>query len=240
MTKVVAKDIGERIFIDISSVDHKAYDGARYWVLVVDDKTNKSWSFFVGHKDQQVDPLFELLLLLYKNKTPVKYIRADNAGENMLLQEAIRNHHFLNAKFEFTPQNSPEYNGRCERKFAFLWSCLRSILNATKLPDTLKKGLWTSAARYAKLISNSLVTKHKKDIGCSYSQFHKKAWDLFPNLRPFGTMAVVTTKEPIQSKLDQKGTLMIYVGPALNHARMLRSYQPDYTEVCGVTEMLFE
>ena len=140
MTKVVAKDIGERIFIDISSVDQKAYDGARYWVLVVDDKTNKSWSFFVGHKDQQVDPLFELLLLLHKNKTPVKYIRADNAGENMLLQEAIRNHRFLNAKFEFTPRNSPEYNGRCERKFAFLWSCLRSILNAAKLPDYTQEG----------------------------------------------------------------------------------------------------
>ena len=121
MTKVVATDIGERIFIDISSVDHKAYDGGRYWVLVVNDKTNKSWSFFVGHKDQQVDPLFELLLLLHKNKTPVKYIRADNAGENMLLQEAIRNHNFLNATFEFTPRNSPEYNGRCDRKFAFLW-----------------------------------------------------------------------------------------------------------------------
>ena len=63
------------------------------------------------------------------------------------------------------------------------------------------------------------MTKHKKDVGCSYNQFHKKAWDLFPNLRPFGTMAVVMTKEPIQSKLDQKGTPMIYVGPALNHAK---------------------
>jgi len=80
VTKVVAKDIGEQLFIDISSMDHKAYDGARHWVLVVDDKTNKSWSFFVGHKGRYVDPLFELLLLLHKNKTPVKYIRADNAG----------------------------------------------------------------------------------------------------------------------------------------------------------------
>jgi len=69
------------------------------------------------------------------------------------------------------------------------------------------------------MVSNNLVTKKKKDVGCSYHQFHKKAWDLFPSLRPFGTMAVVTTKEPIQSKLDQKGTPMIYVGPALSHAK---------------------
>jgi len=69
------------------------------------------------------------------------------------------------------------------------------------------------------MVSNTLVTKKKKDVGYSYHQFHKKAWDLFPSLCPFGTMAVVTTKEPIQSKLDQKGTPMIYVGPALSHAK---------------------
>jgi len=86
VTKVMAQEIGECLYINISSVDWKAHDGACYWVLVVDDKSNKSWSFFVGHKDQQVDPVFELLLLFHKNKTPVKYIQVDNAGEKKLLQ----------------------------------------------------------------------------------------------------------------------------------------------------------
>jgi len=40
-------------------------------------------------------------------------------------------------------------------------------------------------------------------------------------------MAVVATKEPIQSKLDQKGTPMIYVGPALSHAKdVYRFFNP--------------
>jgi len=63
------------------------------------------------------------------------------------------------------------------------------------------------------------VTPKQKAVGCSYNQFHKKAWDLFPNLCPFGTMAMVATKELIQSKLDQKENPMIYVGPDLRHAK---------------------
>jgi len=137
VTKVMAQKIGERLYIDISSVEQKAHDGARFWVLVVDDKSNKSWSFFVSHRDQQVDPVFELLLLLHKNKTPVKYIRADNAGENKLLQEAVHNHRFLKITFEFTPRNSPQCNGCCEWKFAYLWSCIRSLLNAAKIPKNI-------------------------------------------------------------------------------------------------------
>jgi len=39
--KVVEQIIGERLFIDILSVEQRAFDGARYWVLVVDDKIKK-------------------------------------------------------------------------------------------------------------------------------------------------------------------------------------------------------
>ena len=85
-------NIGERLYIDISSIAAKAFGGHKFWVLAVDDLTNQSWSFFVGHKDQRVDPLFELLLTLHKNGTPAHYIHLDNACENKLLEEAVKNH----------------------------------------------------------------------------------------------------------------------------------------------------
>ena len=68
------------------------------------------------------------------------------------------------------------------------------------------------------LVTNSLVTPKKRLLGSSYQQFHNKPWAPFQNLRPFGTIGVITTKDTIQAKHKDKGTPMIYVGPAASHA----------------------
>ena len=217
-TKVIATKLGERLYIDSSSMQLKGKSAHTYWVMAVDDKTNQSWSFFVPHKDEQVDPLYELLLKLKKNGTPCKYIRCDNAGENKLLKEAVDNSPDLDIEFEFTPRDSPQYNGRVERKFAFLYNGVRAALNAAKLPAKLRDALWPAAARYTELVANCLVTPKNKEKGSSYKQFHGKTWAPFANLRPFGVIGVVTTKSSIQGKDKDKGTPMIYVGPASYHA----------------------
>jgi hypothetical protein len=51
---------GERLFVDISSVKGTSFGGAKLWVLVVDDSTDKFWSFFVMQKSQM--PEQEVLL----------------------------------------------------------------------------------------------------------------------------------------------------------------------------------
>jgi hypothetical protein len=217
-TAVIADSIGERIYVDISSIKATSYGGNKFWVLVVDDKTNKSWSFFVKHKDDQVEPLMGFLREMVKNGTPVKYIRLDNSGENKSWQKAVEADPHLKVKFEFTPRDSPQYNGRVERKFAFLWNGVRAVLNAAKLPQHLRTGLWAEAARYVELVSNQLVTPKRKDLGCSYRQFHGKDWEPFQYLQPFGTMAIITKTEKIKGKNDDKGIPMIYCGPAMDHA----------------------
>jgi hypothetical protein len=37
--------------IEISSIKKKNYDGKKFWLLVLDDCTNKAWSFFLKHND---------------------------------------------------------------------------------------------------------------------------------------------------------------------------------------------
>jgi transposase InsO family protein len=39
----------------------------------------------------------------------------------------------LNIKFEFTAPNSPQQNGKIERKFATLYGKMRTMLNGAKL-----------------------------------------------------------------------------------------------------------
>ena len=124
----------------------------------------------------------------------------------------------MNIKFEYIPPRSPQFNGRAERKFAYLWSGVRAVLNAAKLPENLRAPLWAAAARYVELVTNCLVTPKKRHVGSSYQQFNHSHWAPFHTLRPFGTIGIVTTKDAIQAKHKNTGTPMIYVGHAKNHA----------------------
>jgi hypothetical protein len=177
--------------------------------------------------------MLSLVRQLQKNKTPAKYIRCDNAGENKILEKAIKDDpHLPTVKFEFTPRESPQYNGRCERKFAFLWNGVRAVLNSAKLPKHLRDGLWAEAARYVERVAKQLVTPSRKDLPCPYQQFHNKPWEPLPYLRPFGSIAIITTKKAIQGKQLDKGTPMIYLGPSDSHAKDVgRFFNPETKRV---------
>jgi hypothetical protein len=88
---------------------------SKYWLLAVDDKSDQSWSFFMPKKSDLADRMMPFLKQMKKNKTPVVWIRADNAGENMTLKQLIADDPHLNAKFEETPRATPQYNGKVER-----------------------------------------------------------------------------------------------------------------------------
>ena len=47
LTESKATKIGERIFVDICSVNIDSYGGSRYWALIVDDFSNFKWCVFM-------------------------------------------------------------------------------------------------------------------------------------------------------------------------------------------------
>ena len=218
-TETVASKIGERIFIDTSSIKSKSFGGTKFWLLVVDDKSSQTWSYFLKQKSDQVNVMLTFLRQMSKSKTPVKFIRADNAGENLTLEKKIDDDPHLTAKLEKTPRNSPQYNGKVERMFQTLWNGTKANLNGAKLPANLRTGLWAEAARYTQLVHNQLVTYNKKDAGCPHQQFHNQQWKAFPYLKPFGSIAIVPTSKGIQAKGSDKGIPMLYLGPADNHGK---------------------
>ena len=65
--------------------------------------------------------------------------------------------------FEYTPRDSPEFNGKIERKFATLYWRVRAVLNAAKLPKKLQDKLWGEAVVYTTNLENLLMSQ-------SYSQ----------------------------------------------------------------------
>ena len=117
---------GERLMIDISSVKTKNNKKVgRFWLLVVDEATSMKWSFFLRSKKQQVDLLLGFIKNLKENNKKVKFIRCDNAGENVRLKKKIDDEG-MDITFEFTARNTPQqmvksnapllpYMGECAR-----------------------------------------------------------------------------------------------------------------------------
>ena len=68
-----SKTPGERLCLDISSVKTKTWK--RFWVLVEDQSTSMKWSYFVKHKNDQVEPVIGLIKEINElNRRKVKFI----------------------------------------------------------------------------------------------------------------------------------------------------------------------
>jgi transposase InsO family protein len=146
-TDVRSQIKGERLFIDLSWTLQPSYGGTKYWLLVMDDLTGYVWSFFLKTKDEVAETVLALRRRrLQHQKITVKYIRCDNAGEHLTLQDRC-NEEGLGITFEFTSRNTPQHNGRIERKFQTLYGRVKSMLNYhSGIPlGRMRKGLWTEA-----------------------------------------------------------------------------------------------
>ena len=73
-----------------------------------------------GKSDLPVIALAFIKELEQEEGTKVASIQLDNLGENRALEAACKQEE-LGIKFEFTAPNTPEQNGRIERKFATLY-----------------------------------------------------------------------------------------------------------------------
>ena len=88
--------------MDISSFKHESMGGKRHWLIVVDEFSDCSHSFFLKRKSDQVE-LFPIWIKDLKAKYGIdtKYIRLDNCGENRSLQNECDKQN-LGIIFEFS------------------------------------------------------------------------------------------------------------------------------------------
>jgi hypothetical protein len=207
---------GERLFIDITSIKKKSIGGSKFWLVIVDDATNFTWSIFLKQKNHTAERVMELLLKLFGSGCNVKYIRCDNAGENKDLENKCKKHDKLcNIQFEYTPRDSPQYNGKAERKIAVLTGRVRSMLTAAGLPDKLRPKLWAEAARTATDVENVIISM--KDGTTAYAAFGLDVPNL-QHIKQFGEVALVKFAPNIKGKLMNRGIPVIYLGRATGHA----------------------
>ena len=89
--KQVPSRPGYRLLIDIGSFKHGRMGGKRHWLIVVDEFSDCSHSFFLKRKSDQIDLLpIWIKELKAIHGIDIKYIRLDNSGEQSVIEESLR------------------------------------------------------------------------------------------------------------------------------------------------------
>ena len=207
---------GEKLMFDVSSIKTRSIGGSKYWLLVMDDATGFIWSFFLKTKSEVSKRIVELVKHLKKNMGyEVKTMRCDNAGENLMTETAC-SEEGLGINFEYTAVNTPQQNGRVERKFATLYGRVRAMLNSARLSKKLRGVLWAECAKTATFQDNLDCDNGKGKT--RHSQFWKQDAKGFNYMRVFGEVGIATQGEKMRGKLENRGLACLYLGHAWGHA----------------------
>ena len=152
--KQVPSRPGYGLFIDISSFKHESMGGKRHYLIVVDEFSDCSHSFFLKRKSDQIELLpVWIKELKAKYGTDIKYIRLDNSRENRSLQKECDKQN-VGIIFEFTApgtsqQNSAGFSQQDKRKF---WC--EVISTATKLDNIMVRKKGTNHPPHCSIMMN--------------------------------------------------------------------------------------
>jgi hypothetical protein len=121
----------------------------------------------------------------------------------------------LICQFELTASDSPQQNGKVERKFATIYGRVRAMLNEAEFNWPLRHAMWAYASLHATKLENLLLRPdtHLSPVYMYYGQ--KPEGD--EQLHSFGKMAIVKPTTKVKAKLDNKGFPAIYLGTSVDH-----------------------
>ena len=192
--------------------------GKRHWLIVVDEFSDCSHSFFLKRKSDQIELLPAWMKeLKAKYGIDIKYVRLDNSGENRGLQKKCSKQN-LGIIFEFTAPGSPQQNSVVERKIPTLMGRSRAMMITAGFGQQDKRKFCCEVISIATKLDNIMVRKDRTKP--PYTLFYNNEAKYMKFLRSFGEMAVIAISDgkKMRSKLDTRGRTGIFVGYADDHA----------------------
>ena len=216
--KQVPSRPGYILFINISLFKHQSMGGKRHWLIVVDEFSDRSHSFFLKRKSDKIE-LFPIWIKELKAKygIDIKHISLDNSGENRSLQKECDKKN-LGIIFEFSAPGTPQQNSVIERKIPTLLGRSRAMMLAAGFSQQDKRKFWCEVISTATKLDNIMARKERTKS--PYTLFHNDDPKYMKFLRSFGEMAVIAISDgkKMRSKLDTRGRTGIFVGYADDHA----------------------
>ena len=215
-----AKNLGERVHFDLCTMRHTAYSGIKNWLLIQDEYTKFIWSRFLKLKSDLPQTMIDWLTgEEKKGSMVVSKFRCDNAPEHYSFQTKVKAEVKTHKKFEFTAPNTPEHNGRVERKYATLFGKVRAMLNEALLPAYLRHLLWARAASCASKVENIIVNNEIDKSPHELVYGENPPW--VKSLRTFGEIAIIQvggTTNKIKAKLENRGIPAMFIDYPTDHA----------------------
>ncbi|GJR23580.1 putative ribonuclease H-like domain-containing protein [Tanacetum coccineum] len=190
---------------NIRSIDQKYYS-----LVVTDDFSRFTWSFYLGTKDETFYVLKEFIALIENQlNKKVKGIRCDNGTEfkNAKLIELCGE---KGIKRDYSNPRTPQQNGVAERKNRTLIEAARTMLADSKLPTMF----WTEAVSTACYVLNrvSITNPHNKT---PYELISGKVPQI-GHLKPFGCQVTILNTSDHLGKFEGKADEGYLVGYAPN------------------------
>ncbi|GJX85221.1 putative ribonuclease H-like domain-containing protein [Tanacetum coccineum] len=189
----------------VSSLNHKWY-----CLVVTDDFSRFTWTFFLKSKDETGSILRNLITEIENLKDlKVKIIRCDNGGEfkNREMDEFCTK---KGIKREFSNARTPQQNGVAERRNRTLIEAARTMLADAKLPVTF----WAEAVSTACYVQNRVLV-NKSQNKTPYELFNGRS-PAIGFLRPFGCHVMILSTLDHLGKFDAKGDEGYFAGYSLS------------------------
>jgi hypothetical protein len=123
----------------------------------------------------------------------IRFIRCDDASENMKMKNDPKIKSF-GIKFEFSGPKTPQRKGKVERKFQTLYGRIREMLNGANLEGELRDKI---LAKCVMLLIYPTSSQQNQILKAHLSYHMLKNPTLHNNLKVFGEVGVVTTKDKI-------------------------------------------
>lgn len=208
-----AKRFLGRVCMDFSGeLQIPAYNGARYFMVFVDEYTDYTWVYFAKSRAEAPDILRRFLVDAHaQTDQRLGILRTDNAGEFLSHEfHGILQKHSV--KLECCSPYAHHQNGKAERTIRLITEKARCMMNHAKCP----RDFWAWAVRHAVFVHNRLPVEGKQQLS-PFERVHGYAPDL-SMLRVFGCSAVVAKGRDSNwvhdSKWDSRGVPGVFIGIA--------------------------
>ena len=137
-----------RVFIDICSFKQVRRGGNRHWLIVVDEFSDCTHSFFLKRKSDQTQIMLMWIRgISKKHNIEIKRIRLDNSGENRSLQKEC----------DKANLGTPQQNSVAERRIPTLMGRARGMLIQAAIESKYKGEFWCEVISTATKLDNIMV-----------------------------------------------------------------------------------
>ena len=131
-----AENPGERLYVDLSTLNKTSLGGNHHWGLITDDHSRLKWSLFMKKKSDfptlVINAIKQLQVHEYLPKEVILHL--DNSGKNSIIPSLALEQN-LNLKFEFTVPHTPQQNGVVEKGFPTISGRARVMMNDDNFSD---------------------------------------------------------------------------------------------------------